>query len=231
MTDHTPVDDLDEFDQGWLEVLQRTPLVRLVYGLGGLTRLGERPAPLDRLTLVLGRSENETTALIRENTTARIEDGLIWWDDPFPGAEVRRMLYVADRAVPMRSGCAPDLPLFAAVLDVPFRVEDTCPATGAPIRVDFLPDGVDRVDPPTTVVPLLPVEHIRGVTGGSFEQIDADVCAYQPFFASAQAAAHWLNGNPGGRIFTVAEMFERPWHTYFLDSLQPLIHPRTWLSA
>jgi alkylmercury lyase len=131
----------------------------------------------------------------------------------------------------MRSGCAPDLPLFAAVLDVPFRVEDTCAATGAAIHVDFVPDGVERVDPPTTVVPLLPVDHIRGVTGASFEQVDADVCAYQPFFASAPAAAGWLNSNPGGRIFTVAEMFQRPWHQYLRDSLRPLIHPRTRLSA
>jgi hypothetical protein len=231
MTTQTRVDDLDAFDQGWLEVLQQTPLVRLVYGLGGMTRLGERPAPLDRLALVLGGTEDETAALVQENTTARIENGQIWWDDPFPGDHLRRTLYVGDREVPMRSGCAPDLPLFAAVLDVPFRVEDTCAATGAAIRVDFVPDGVERVDPPTTVVPLLPVDHIRGVTGASFEQVDADVCAYQPFLASAPAATGWLNGNPGGRILTVAEMFERPWHGYFRDSLRPLIHPRTRLSA
>jgi Alkylmercury lyase len=231
MTDPTHVDDLDVFDQGWLEVLQRTPLVRLVYGLGGLTRLGERPAPLARLALVLGRTEDETAALIRDNTSARIENGLVRWDDPFPGDRVRRTLYVGDRAVPMRSGCAPDLPLFAAVLDVPFRVEDTCAATGAAIHVDFVPDGVERVDPPATVVPLLPVEHIRGITGASFEQVDADVCAYQPFFASSRAAAGWLDGNPGGRVFTVAEMFERPWHGYFRASLRPLVHPRVRLSA
>jgi hypothetical protein len=34
------------------------------------------------------------------------------------------------------------------VLDLPFRVEDTCPATGAPIRIEFVPGGVERVDPP-----------------------------------------------------------------------------------
>ncbi len=231
MTDQTHVHDLDAFDQGWLEILQRTPLVRLVYGLGGLTRLGEHPAPLDRLALVLGSTEAEAAALVQENTTARIENGLIWWDDPFPGDHVRRTLYVGDRAVPMRSGCAPDLPLFAAVLDVPFRVEDTYPPTGAAIRVGFVPDGVERVDPPTTVLPLLSVEHIRGVTGASFEQVDADVCVHQPFFRSAQAAAGWLDSNPGGRVFTVAEMFERPWHRYFRDSLRPLIHPRIRLSA
>jgi alkylmercury lyase len=227
MTERTELSELEVFDQGWLEVLQRTPLVRLVYGLGGLTRLGERPAPLDRLALVLGPSADETITLVQDNTTARIEDDLVYWVDPFPGDDVRRMLYIGDddRPVPMKSGCAPDLPLFAAVLDVPFRVEDTCAATGDPIRIDFVPDGYGRVDPPTTVVPLLSVEHVQGVTGGSFEQIDATVCAYQPFFASADAAEEWLRAAPGGRVFTLGEMFDRPWYRYFRDDLRPFIHP------
>lgn len=227
MSDQRDLIELEAFDQGWLEVLQRTPYVRLVYGLGGLTRLGERPAPLDRLAVVLGRSLDETTKLVRANTTARIDDGSIYWDDPFPGDQARRMLYVGDndRPVPMKSGCAPDLPLYAGVLDVPFRVEDTCATTGVPIRVDFVPDGYERVDPPTTVVPLLPVAHIRDVTGGSFEQINATVCTYQPFYASAEAAADWLRATPGGRVFTVEEMFERPWYRYFRDDLRPFVHP------
>lgn len=231
MTEQTRVDDLAEFDQGVLEVLQRTPFVRLVYGLSGLTRLGEHPAPLDWLALVLGRSEDETAALVRDNTTADIENGLIHWDDPFPGEHVRRTLYVGDREVPMRSGCAPDLPLHAAVLDVPFRVEDTCPVTGAPIRIDFVPDGYERPDPPTTVTVMLPLGAIRQVTGGSFEQIDTGVCTYQPFFSSAQAAEGWLQANPGGHVFTIAEMFERPWHAYVRDCLRPLIYPARGRSA
>jgi hypothetical protein len=230
MTTHRALDDLDDldaFDQGLLEVLQRTPFVRLVYGLSGLTRLGEHPAPLDRLALVLGRTEDETAALVRDNTTARIDDGLVHWDDPFPGDHLRRTLHVGDREVPMRSGCAPDLPLLAAVLDVPFRVEDSCPVTGVPIRIDFVPDGVERVDPPTTVVPLLALRDIRRVMGGSFEQIDATVCTYQPFFASAHAAEGWLHDHPGGRVFAIADMFRRPWHAYFRDSLRPLVYPST----
>ncbi|MGQ0826539.1 MAG: organomercurial lyase [Actinomycetota bacterium] len=224
MTEQTRVAELEAFDQGWLEVLRPTPFVRLVYGLAGLTRLGERPAPLDRLAAVLGRSVNETTALVRENTTARIEGGLIHWDEPFPGDWIRRMLYVGDREIPMRSGCAPDLPLYAAVLDVPFRVEDTCAATGVPIRVDFVPDSYERVEPPETVTVLLPVGHIQQAAGGTCERINANVCTYQPFFASSHAATGWLRDHPGGRVFTIAEMFERSWYKYFRDNLQPLIH-------
>lgn len=225
MTTPTRVDELEMFDQGWLEVLQRTPFVRLIYGLGGLTRLGEHPAALDRLALVVGRSVEETTALVRDNTTARIEDGMVHWDDPFPGEQVRRVLRVGDREVLMKSGCAPDLPLYAGVLDVPFRVEDTCAATGVPIRIDFVPDGYERVDPPETVAVMLPVDHVQEFTGGSFEQIDANVCTSQPFFASAQAAEDWLHDTPGGRAFTIAEMFERSWYRYFRDDLGPFIHP------
>ena len=43
----------------------------------------------------------------------------------------------------MKRGCAPDLPAYAAVVDVPFHVEDTCAATGTPIRIDFVPDGYE----------------------------------------------------------------------------------------
>jgi alkylmercury lyase-like protein len=132
--------------------------VGLFAGLVGLTRLGERPAPLERLAAIVDRSAVETAALVRRDTTARIiEGGLIHRDEPFPGDRTLRTLYVGDREVPMKSGCAPDLFGIAAVLDVPFRVEDTCAATGAPIRVDFVPDGLERVDPPDAVTVLLPI--------------------------------------------------------------------------
>lgn len=225
MTNRTGDVAFDDFDQGWLEVLDRTPFVRLVYGLGGLTRLGERPARLDRLAHVVGASEEATAALVQENTTAHIENGLVFWDDPFPGTQARRMLYVGDRAIAMKSGCAPDLPLFAAVLDVGFRVEDHCASTGVAIRIEFVPDGFETVDPPESVTVLLPVDQLEGVTGWSFEQIDRNVCTHQPFFASAQAAEGWQRANPGGRVLTIAEMFDLPWYRYFRDTLRPLIHP------
>lgn len=104
MTEQTRVAELEAFDQGWLEVLQQTPFVRLVYARAGLTRLGEHPARVERLALVLGRSAGETTALVRDNTTARIANGLIHCGEPFPGAGIRRMLYVGEREIPMRSG-------------------------------------------------------------------------------------------------------------------------------
>ena len=225
MTQRSRPSELEEFDQSWLVALEETPLVSLFAGLVGLTRLGERPAPLERLAAVVERSAFETAAMVRRDTAARIEGGLVHWDEPFPGDRTLRTLYVGDREVPMKSGCAPDLFGIAAVLDVPFRVEDTCAASGAPIRVDFVPDGVERVGPPEAVTVLLPIGELQASISGTFEQINANVCTYQPFFASAEAAQGWLAGHPGGRVFTVREMFERPWMSYYRDRLRPLIHP------
>jgi alkylmercury lyase len=224
MTAQTHPTDLDEFDQGWLEVMEQTPLVRAVIGLSGLTRLGQRPAPVERLAAVVDQSIEETAALVHTELGARIEGGHIYWDDPYPGDQTRRMVYVGDREVPMGSGCGPDVFTFAAVFDVPFRVEETCPTTGTPIRIDFVPDGYQRVDPPEAVTILLHPDDLRHAIGKGFDEINANVCSYQPFFASADAAQPWLAARPGSRAFTVREMFERPWYIYYRDNLRPLIH-------
>lgn len=225
MNNLTRLPELEEFDQGWLASMESTPLARLILGLTGLTRLGEHPTTLERLAAVVDRPAVETAVLVRGATSARIEGNLIYWDEPFPGARTRRTLYVGDRVIPMKFGCAPDLFAFAAVLDVPFRVEDTDAATGDPISIDFVPNGYQHVDPPQTVTVLQSLSRIRDAEGGVFEGVDANVCANQPFFASAEAAEPALAASPGSRAFTVAEMFERPWFTYYRDNLRPLIHP------
>ncbi|WP_199434739.1 organomercurial lyase [Qaidamihabitans albus] len=227
MTTQTHATDLEEFDQGWLAAMENTPLARLIFGLTGLTRLGEHPTTLERLAQVVDRPVVETAVLVRGATTARIEGNLIHWDEPFPGERTRRTLFIGDRAIPMKFGCAPDLFAFAAVLDVPFRVEDTDAVTGSPIRVDFVPNGYERVDPPETVTVLQSLSRIRDAQGGDFADTDASICANQPFFASIKAAEAALAASPGSRAFTVKEMFERPWFAYYRDNLRPLIHPAT----
>jgi hypothetical protein len=130
MTERTHATDLQEFDHKWLEAMERTPLVRAVVGLTGLTRLGEHPATLDRLAAIVDQPVEETTALVRRELGARIDDGMVYWDDPYPGDQARRIVHLGDRQVAMGSGCGPDVFMFAAVLDVPFQVEKTCPVTG-----------------------------------------------------------------------------------------------------
>lgn len=223
MSEQTRPTGLEEFDQGWLEVIQQTPWITDLYALVGLTRLGERPVSLARLAAVVDRPLEETAGLVRRQFRARIEDGLIHWDDPYPGEQPRRIVQIDDRQVPMGSGCGPDVFGFAAVLDVPFQVRETCPTTGTPIRVDFVPDGVARVDPPEAVTILLSVQDIRPSTGKDFAEINANVCSFQPLFASAAAAESWLAARPGSRAFTVEEMFQRSWYTYLRDLLRPRI--------
>lgn len=225
MNDRTT--DLAQFDQGWLAAMEQTPFVKAIIALSGLTRLGERPASVQRLATILNLSDSETAALVRQEFTARIENGLIHWDDPYPGDQIRRVVHLGDRQVPMSSGCGPDVFTFAAVLDVPFRVEETCPTTGTPIRIDFVPGGVERVDPPEAVTVLLHPQDFSDSVGGHFDEINATVCTYQPFFASAEAAKPALAARPGSRAFTVQEMLERPWFSYYRDTLRPLIHPTT----
>ncbi|MFC0109593.1 organomercurial lyase [Kibdelosporangium aridum] len=215
---------LEEFDRGWLATLEKTPVAKAIIGLAGLTRIGERPASLDRLTAIVGQSRDATATLLRNEFTVRIEGDSIYWDDPFPGDQVRRMLYVGDREIPMRSGCAPDLFVYAAVLDVPFHVEENCPTTGVPIRVSFIPNGYTHVEPTETVTALLAVDDLRAVTGGTMDTINAQLCRYQPFFASAEAVAPWLDARPGSRVFTIKDMFERSWVTHYRDTIRPLIH-------
>lgn len=225
MTKQTRPTGLAEFDQGWLEVIQQTPWINDLYALIGLTRLGERPVSLERLAAVVDRPVAEAAALAQREFDVRIEDGLIHWDDPYPGEQTRRIVQIGDRQVPMGSGCGPDVFGFAAVIDVPFRVEETDPATGTLIRVDFLPDGVQRVDPPGAVTILLSVEAIRPTTGGHFEDVNANVCSFQPIFSSAEAAEPWLADRPGSRAFTVKEMFQRAWYIHLRDTLRPRIYP------
>lgn len=224
MTSTTDAAELAEFDQGWLAAMEQTPFVRAIIALSGLTRLGQRPASLPRLAAILDRPLEETAALVRTELTARIENGLIYWDDPYPGKHTRRVVRIGDRAVAMGSGCGPDVFTFAAVFDVPFRVEETCPTTGKLIRVDFAPDGFYQADPPQAVTVLLHPNDFRDAIGGHFAEINANVCTYQPFFASAQAAEPALRARPGARAFTVKQMLERPWFTHYRDTLRPLIH-------
>src|SRR5262249_1585406 len=105
-----------------------------------------------------------------------------------------------------------------------FRAEAAWAAPGALIPVVFAPDGFGRVDPPEAVTVLLPIGELQASISGTFEQINANVCTYQPFFASAEAAQGWLASHPGGRVFTVGEMFGRPWGRYYPDRLAAVLN-------
>jgi alkylmercury lyase len=214
---------VDEFDHKWLAVIAPLTWVEAFYALIGLTRLGERPTTVGRLAAALERPEEEAIKLAWEASRVRPDEtGRIHLGTPWPGASPRRRLLVGGRELPV-SGCAPDLFMVEAVLDVPFRVEDSCPVTGAPIRISFVPGGVERVDPPETVVAMLSPEQASTAAEMEIEQINTDLCVQQPFFSSAEAARGWLGNHPGGRVFPVEEMVDRPFITHVRDTWRPRI--------
>lgn len=229
------VGDFGDFDAAWREVDERLrTLVNVVYGLVGLTRLGEHPVEVDRFAAYLDRPADEAIALLEEQSgalfTARVDGGLIGLDLDRPEVLRRRHVRIGARRIAM-SGCAPDLFQIAAVLDTPFQVEDTCPTTGVPIRVDFSPpdrrgDLIDAVDPADTVVALDP--HLLGQTSTmTAEQIDANLCVQMPFFANPDAARSWLAGQPARRVCPVRRMARLEIIGYVRDVLRPRVATNT----
>lgn len=225
------INDCKDFDTEWREADERLrTLIRVVYGLIGLTRLGEHPVEVDRFAAYLELPTDEAIALIDEQSgalfTARVRDGLITLDLSRPEALQRRHVRIGERRIAM-SGCAPDLFQIAAVIDTPFQVEDTCPTTGVPIRVDFSPpDRVDVVDPTDTVVALDPRLLGQASTMTS-EQIDVNLCVQMPFFANVDAAANWLAGHPARRVCPVRQMSQLEIIGYVRDVLRPQVAAHT----
>jgi alkylmercury lyase len=208
---------IDDFDAAWQIVGQQyQPAIQVTSALIKLTRAGEQPVEVERLATATVRPMDEALALARQFLNVNLQDGLVHLDLSAVGTSARYRLQIGARTIDA-SGCAPDIVWAALLVDTPIHAQAICPATGTLIRVDFTPDGVERVEPPSTVIavisPLAP--QLQQLT--SREQADADVCAQQPFFASAEAAADWQAQHPGGRIFPVREFFA--WWRRFLTAM------------
>lgn len=213
---------MDDFDRAWVDGVAQVKWLEAAYALIGLTRLGERPTTVRQLAAALAVPEPEAVKLAWRASRVRPQDGQFRLDTPWPGASPRRRLVIGDRDLSV-SGCAPDVFAVAAVLDVPFRLDDTCPTTGTPIRVWFAPRGVEQTEPPEAVVVLLAPAQLGQLAEMEVEQINTDVCVQQPFFSSAQAAQGWLDDHHGGRVFTVTETAARPFFAYMRDTWRPRI--------
>jgi alkylmercury lyase len=85
--------------------------------------------------------------------------------------------------------CALDTLFLPALLQQLARVESTCPATGAKIRLTVTPEGIATVDPPETVLSIV----IPGVTPncevGAKSGPQGPVCSTMHFFSSREAAS------------------------------------------
>lgn len=174
----------------------------------GLTRAGERPVEITRLAAAIGRDREETLALARY-FGLRMQGELVHYD-PDAGPTARFRLHINGRTVDV-GGCAIDVIWMASAIDVPLDAEATCPTTGAPIHVHLTPDGVERLEPSTTVVAGLDPERapqLQGPGVASPEEIERDVCSQILFLTSPEAASDWLDRRGGGRIFQVGDLFE-----------------------
>ena len=143
----------------------------------------------------------ETARLLRLIWRERVDlrDGMVRLEAT-PAGPRRYRVHAGGRPVGAGNGCSVDMYLLALALGRPIHAVATCPATGTPITVDLTPEGVEHIDPPTAVVAVVDLD--ADLTLG-LDRIDADVCAPQPFFASAQAASHWLADHPQGRLIPV----------------------------
>jgi alkylmercury lyase len=93
--------------------------------------------------------------------------------------------------------CALDTLIFPAMLGKPARVESSCRATGAAIRVHVEPERIVSVEPVDAVVSIVAVSDPRAIR--------ASFCDYVHFFANAGVATDWLAEHPGATVVPVAE--------------------------
>ncbi len=207
---------VDDFDAAWQTVGQQyQPAILVTSAVIKLTGAGERPVEIERLATASGRPVDAMLALTRQFLKVNVQERLVHLDLSAAGTSARYHLQIGARTI-NANGCAPDIVWMALLAGQPVHAEATCRATGTHIRVDLTPEDVERVEPPSMVVavisPLAP--QLQQLSSG--EQADVDVCAHQPFFASAEAAAEWQAQHPGGRIFPVSEFVA--WWRRFLTA-------------
>lgn len=215
--DDTISHPVDGFDAAWGIVGQQyQPAIQVTSALIKLSGGGERPVKVEQLAAANDRPVDETLALARQFLKVNLQDGLVHLDLSAAGTSARYRLQTGARTIDA-GGCAPDIVWIALLAGMPIHAEATCPATGIPIRVDFTPDNVERVEPPSTVIAVISPLAPQLQQLSSREQAEADVCPQQPFFASTEAAADWQAQHPAGRIFLVRELFA--WWRRFLTAV------------
>ena len=203
-------EDLADFLAQWRTRIEgSTTLAFVALIVVGLTNYGEHPVQSTRLAEILGRSVSEAEVLAQRwgPPGTRVEGGLISVDPERAKATPRRQLWIGHRQFGV-TGCALDLLYYAPLVRPSLQLEETCPTTGTPIRLEFTSERVVLVEPAGTVLPVLNPQTLDQLEGMSTEEIDANLCVQGPFFSSAEAAQEWLETHPGGRVFPVREAWD-----------------------
>lgn len=205
----TVPDDLAALDAAWLNVFrQHRSMFDVTTAMIRLTEGSAHPTAITRIAEAVNQPVEETRRLLdRANTGSPWHRNTRAGDQvsmEFLGSETPRYWYhIGDRRIGV-DGCGPDAFFAARALDVPLRLETTCPATGTAIAVSFAPDGGADVQPADAVVFIIhPDTALEAVQVIDAAQVDADICLQQPLFANAAAAQPWLDHHPGGRVVEV----------------------------
>lgn len=159
------------------------------------------PASAEEVAAATGRPVDEIAAIISKipelalDSDGRVLGGLGLWLLPTPHrVELRGRHHV------LYADCSGDVLLAAMLLGEQVRGVSRCVGTGAEVAVTVSPDRVEDVQPPDAMVSVVTTldPYDYKVTG----------CQMQPFFASAEAARQWNDGNPNTVIMSVHDAFK-----------------------
>ena len=99
--------------------------------------------------------------------------------------------------------CALDTLFFPAILNQSARVESPCLATGAKIQLTVTPDGVENIDPSSTVVSIIIPEDSETCC-----DVRGAFCNDVHFFSSLEASSTWLQKKQKAIILSVNDSYQ-----------------------
>jgi alkylmercury lyase len=95
--------------------------------------------------------------------------------------------------------CALDALLFPVLLRRPASIESPCRGTGEPVHIEVTPAGIEAVEPPSAVVPIVVARDLD-----TFRRVS---CHNTHFFSSLMTASRWLEKHPDATILPAEEAF------------------------
>lgn len=157
------------------------------------------PVPIAHLAAATGRAvaEVENTVAGWPDTEYDEQGRIIGWGLTLRPTPHR---FVVD-GKQLYTWCALDTLFFPAVIGRCARIEASCHATEAPIRLNVDPSvGVIDLDPAAAVVSL--------VIPGKMNSVRAAFCDPGRFFATADAACDWRASHPGMLVLPVVDAYQ-----------------------
>ncbi len=164
----------------------RSAAARLAWAALKLSRVGRHPVAVGRLAAAVGLDPADARRLAGM-IGFTVKDDLVRVDAT-PGTASGLM----------RGGAVGPF-LLAIATGERVHTRDTCPVTGAHIRVELTPERVLLVDPPAAVIAITDMNL-------DFDRQES------LYFASADAAAGWAARNPRSRVYPVTEYLAHARH-------------------